>query len=517
MLRFLVILNIFLAKLVLAQTAQTINHGNQFYDINFSDFIAKDNCGFYVSGNKIPENLPFVYSLNQQGEVLWTCLPNYSPFLPATGIQTKIAKANNGVFLISGPYGNNPSGKYLILSKIDSTGIIQWTKSIEGAFYNFINLSSNDDYVYTKIHSYLGDSLKLYKIDNQGNEVWGKSFKSTPPFNGAPTYNIFADQNGNLSLFGGFGYFVSEWITGNHLIQIDNLGQIQLTKQILSSNVNLLYQARDFIVKDQNYYCLSRDAFIGGSVLGGIRLQKINPISGTITTKTLSKTGVDVSPIDLEINDQNNLVISGYTYQNNLEYGFHLEVDTNLNLLQAYQFGSGTDSITMSFFKTIPQCGKVNTIGNMKVKQRKAPILIQKNNLSDQTCFQTTMQLDEFTSLDSIVDFALSEYTTNSWTFFSATHSVLPVEWNYCDDLAGIKSAMETSPEIKIFPNPASTKLSIESDVQWNKYSIFDFHGREIYCAKFQNEIDISFLVNGLYIIELTGENKKSRVTFTKN
>ena len=61
-----------------------------------------------------------------------------------------------------------------------------------------------------------------------------------------------------------------------------------------------------------------------------------------------------------------------------------------------------------------------------------------------------------------------------------------------------------------IYPNPAKDKLSIESNIQFQKFNIVDELGRKILNGKIENNsINTSVLKSGIYVIELQNESYK--------
>ena len=68
--------------------------------------------------------------------------------------------------------------------------------------------------------------------------------------------------------------------------------------------------------------------------------------------------------------------------------------------------------------------------------------------------------------------------------------------------------------EYFIYPNPAHSELFISSDSKEfiNKITVFNQHGQVVFHrSSFTNKIDISKLEQGIYVIELTGNNLKIR------
>ena len=61
----------------------------------------------------------------------------------------------------------------------------------------------------------------------------------------------------------------------------------------------------------------------------------------------------------------------------------------------------------------------------------------------------------------------------------------------------------ESDTKLRLYPNPASTTLHMESDFAGGQISIFDLTGRKVYKGEYQQEIAVSHLSNGLYFIQV--------------
>ena len=68
--------------------------------------------------------------------------------------------------------------------------------------------------------------------------------------------------------------------------------------------------------------------------------------------------------------------------------------------------------------------------------------------------------------------------------------------------------------DLSIYPNPASSKLflsGLNENFNNGEISVLDFSGRKIFSQKIsshQNEIDVSSLPNGVYLLELKNEDE---------
>lgn len=69
-----------------------------------------------------------------------------------------------------------------------------------------------------------------------------------------------------------------------------------------------------------------------------------------------------------------------------------------------------------------------------------------------------------------------------------------------------------------IYPNPASNKLSIQSKMYYNNFSIFNLYGQQIYQGELkENEINISELTKGVFILKLENDVESIQIKFIKD
>lgn len=84
--------------------------------------------------------------------------------------------------------------------------------------------------------------------------------------------------------------------------------------------------------------------------------------------------------------------------------------------------------------------------------------------------------------------------------------------YEYQGMLTGMLSNLNAS-DLKLYPNPVSgTKLSISESVQWR---VFTLQGRALNQGN-GTEIDVSNLVEGSYLIEVTIDGQRTTKTFVK-
>jgi hypothetical protein len=70
--------------------------------------------------------------------------------------------------------------------------------------------------------------------------------------------------------------------------------------------------------------------------------------------------------------------------------------------------------------------------------------------------------------------------------------------------------------QFKVYPNPATNKLSIESNFVVDSYIIYDLLGAKHLEGKYNSNIDISTLAKGMYLIQMENETSFSTIKFIK-
>jgi len=78
-------------------------------------------------------------------------------------------------------------------------------------------------------------------------------------------------------------------------------------------------------------------------------------------------------------------------------------------------------------------------------------------------------------------------------------------------DLVGLGS-LSANTKIKIYPNPATTNIFIESDMPVNA-SISTLQGKQVMVVESAKDIDIRNLPNGLYMIQIYDKDNNVLMT----
>jgi len=83
------------------------------------------------------------------------------------------------------------------------------------------------------------------------------------------------------------------------------------------------------------------------------------------------------------------------------------------------------------------------------------------------------------------------------------------------DNASSVQERSE--PRVRIYPNPATRELTIESDEQFDRIIIYNAMGQSIDVVQFDSRIDVQNLAKGVYILAFEATNKRVFRRFVKN
>ncbi len=116
----------------------------------------------------------YIIKTDANGNEIWSRVFDYA----GTEYGNDIIITNDDGYLITGQFGFNPSD--LCLLKVDENGNEQWFKTFGGSGNdrgNNIVLGSNGGYVITGSKEINGNiEIYLLKVDENGNEIWSKTY-----------------------------------------------------------------------------------------------------------------------------------------------------------------------------------------------------------------------------------------------------------------------------------------------------------------------------------------------------
>lgn len=475
--------------------------------ITFNDIVSDGNCGNFILGFNKTSNELFLTHLNNSNDTLWTSLLNFTPYLIST--FGNIAKGDDGIYFFTGKNTLPPfsSKFYNFVGKLDFNGNLIWVKRIEGNFYNLTSLKVINNKLYCALPGSNSDTLKLYKFDNYGNEIWKMAFTSQPQF-ALPSINtIQEDSIGNLNIIGNLTHYANLSNIGSFIMKLDSTGDILSSSRIhgiSNTEFYILEGAHDNF--DGNVYTVNH----GFSVTSKhyIRMQKINTTNGILFSKLYHiDDSLSILNSNFLFDNQNKLIITGRIYKiNKPDKSFQFEIDTNLNFLSAIQYSSLSDSLGITLSKAIVNCNTIASLGNISKGDKSSGYIIKKENLLDSICFQSSLSVYDSLVFDTIENITITAHTTNSWSDINAAHGHLQLTKNNCSLIDGINNISGSENYFTLYPNPSENKVYISGITKNTQIEIYTSTG-QLKCnfSKLDsNEIDISSFTNGFYIYSIT-------------
>jgi hypothetical protein len=89
--------------------------------------------------------------------------------------------------------------------------------------------------------------------------------------------------------------------------------------------------------------------------------------------------------------------------------------------------------------------------------------------------------------------------------------------YNTCLDCNGTNSISELSLEFQIYPNPATSNITVKNAPESYEYSIYNSIGSLMLKGFNTSVVDISSLKNGIYFMVINSDDSKNQISFVKN
>lgn len=448
------------------------NFGNTSMDQ--ANAIAIDSIGnIYITGSFIGETITFdsitissngwnevyIVKLNSSGDVIWAKSAGGS----RTDIGKSIATDNSGNVYVTGVFGST-------VMYFESDSLLSFT-------------------------GYPGPPYDIFfsKYDSNGNLVWIKRIGGNGDDD---SFSVSSDNNGNIYLAGSFYssalYFESDSIEKQYgqsdfyIIKYSSLGNVDWANSGGGDSTDIATS----VVADNlgNVYlggCYKSPIFY----YNGNVLINENSYTSDIFTIKYSHSGIpiwgnSIGMYDneylnsLSIGPSESVILSGYFVSNSIVFG----LDTLKN--------QGSSDILLVCYNNDGSPSWSKSIGNVESESCNSVFYDQFDNL-----YIAGYYLSPTLAFDSII-------LTNSYymDLFVAKLNCLPI---------GIETYEKPS-LISMYPNPSSSYLSIELPLN-SELEIINLHGKIIRRLLADSEtitIDISGLSKGLYILNITSDNK---------
>ncbi len=478
-----------------------------------------------------------------------------------------IAGLFDGTLSIDESNISTKGGRDIYLMQLDASGAVEWIKTGgSNANDELSTLFIDDDYNIYILGSFLinaqFDSLQLNstsgseaificKYDSSGELLWGKSFSSSAA---QEATDLVVDENGTIYITGNFGgililnnqsytaqatqdafvlklfsdgtvdWFSHQGISGkiepeSIVIFDDNKisiagnyrGSVAFANDTIQTNTNdddvflaqydewgqpLWIQKAGGVYQDVVIALVQNESgqlFVGGHFRGvmtlsdGTRIETNNIQDQNLFLLEYNLEGQPIDAVslggldeelvrDLCFYNANTIAFLGY-FSEGLQLGGYNE--TANGIIDAFIVGIDVDTKTVQWLETLSGDGIV--IGNTIVVDEQEQIYIGGG-------FNQSLVIDEnmYNSLGFYDGFSVA-----------LQQSITPVQ-----------SLIPTSSTWKVFPNPSQQYINIDAPVSIEKIQLFSLDGRLILSVDQSNQINISLLSDGLYLLQMYSANE---------
>lgn len=490
------------------QLPSAYNYSSHNDKLVFYDFVSDGNCGHFILGYNTTVNILFILHLNAIGDTLWTKTIDFAPYVPYP--YGNIAKGDDGIYFITGKHFIYPQTNvlYNMIGKLDFDGNLIWSKSGSGYFYNFNSINVIKNTLYLALPGLSSDTLKIYKLDSSGNEIWRKGYVSQPGFLSPSIEAMQLDSFGLLHLTGTMSNYANGATLGSFILKLDSTGNIISSSRIHSVSNTEFYLCQGGYNNLNGTLYIANHGFAGSTPKYSIRLQKINTISGIVFSKIIYlEDSLSILGGSFAANSQNKLLITGTIKKiNNYDKAFQIALDTNLNIMSAIQYSSIFDSLNIQMSKATYDCNNITSIGNLNKGDRNSGYLVKKEEMTDIVCFQSNITFNDSLVFDTIENLPISVYTTNGWTNITAMTGHLQLSKNVCSIIDGTISYEDRNNYFVLYPNPADNIIYITGLTQNTRIEIYNSIGQlqSNFSIHDNNALDISNFSEGLYFYSIT-------------
>ncbi len=241
-------------------------------------------------------------------------------------------------------------------------------------------------------------------------------------------------------------------------------------------------------------------------------VSKHNLGSSPSFTKHLYHDSINIRAKSIHLTDSNHLIITGNYNNSNHPAGLHIELDTNLTILNAYKYIDNDSNFSINFNKAINNCGINKTIGTLSNNAMSKGYLLSKEFITDSVCNQEGLTINDSTYSDTVVFETPEEQLTNEWTNINYTQADIDF---YKQNCLTTNSLDENSTviEINLYPNPTNTgNFKIESNEMIYSIELVNLLGETINFESTVNNKSFNFhcsnLQSGIYLVNIKYKSK---------
>ncbi|HYG50662.1 MAG TPA: T9SS type A sorting domain-containing protein [Flavobacteriales bacterium] len=477
-------------------------------------------CGHgYDTTTTITNTEVVLIKTNTMGDTIW----KKSYHGPSDDVDWDMKLTFDGGYIITGVTNSFGAGQGdILLLKTDSTGNLLWTTVMGGSFDDYgtyVQQTLDSGYIIcgmTKSYGAGQQDFYLVKTNDVGNVQWAKTYggiKNDYPYSVYQTSDMGYIIGGTSS---SFTSLMSDYDA--YLVKVDSSGNLQWSSTY------------EFGTNDNGNFFHIRPIAGGGYIATGhtsntstgemeMLLAKINSAGNPLWIKKItgatSEFGRLVEPIN------NGYIVTGSAFS--VDYGALLvKTDTNGNLLWARKYDNpvGYTENGLTVHQTAD--GGYNLLANTAPPAYSvfSTYFIKTDSIGSSGCNDVPLT---FTTSSLSVP-AVSQPTAVSSGVLSVmpAYNIIPTPLTDSSLCSGLVAVVEMDNDFSftIYPNPASNKVTIESNTSTGSIFLYDMLGnviKEISLAGIRTEVDVSNLPGGVYLLKSGFTSQKLIITRSVN
>jgi uncharacterized delta-60 repeat protein len=283
--------------------------GGSFDDFALSITQSSDG-GYVVAGETYSFGAGFrdfyLVKLDSSGNVVWTKTIGGSD----NDVANSIIQSSDGGYVVAGyteSFGSGSADFYVV--KLDSSGNVQWTKTIGGSLTDVassIIQSSDGGYVvagYTQSFGAGGSDMYVVKLDSSGNVQWTKTIGG---LSDDVALSIIQSSDGGYVVAGNTGGGVYDF----YVVKLDSSGNVIWTKTISGRNLDFAYS---IIRSSDGGYVVAGFTYSFDTGTLEMYVVKLDSSGNVIWTKTIVGLSDDYARSIIQSSD-GGYVVAGWTY-----------------------------------------------------------------------------------------------------------------------------------------------------------------------------------------------------------
>lgn len=423
----------------------------------------------------------------------------------------------------SGTHTLTSDGPDIFILKLDTNGDFVWVKKIGGLFDRGYKIAATNDDVYVtgyfqgtvdfdpgsgtaNLISTVSNTFVL-KLDTDGNYVWAKSISSESNNTG---YEIDVDQSGNVYTVGSFAG-TADFNPGAGTANLSTSSKAAFIQKLDSSG-NYLWAKRIYGIGDVTGKAIKIDSS-GNIVIGGSFSQTVDFDPGTATLNLTSAGSEDVFIEKLDTNG--NLIWVRQMQGTAFDYLHDIDVDANGDIYATGLFndtvdfdpGSGTYNltplgITDAFIQKLSNSGNLIWAKQIGGETDVVAMGVHVDYTGNVITVGNYWGDADFDPGEGVFNMA---HVGSSWAgdmfIMKMSNSVLGISEN--DFLS----------DIRIFPNPAQTRLNIDLGTLHDaEVCITDVSGKIVYRKSTGGGLQTIDLQqeSGLYFVKISSQGRSN-------